>query len=252
MNVFEYDFGYAWPWTLGHLLAAVAFGGLAALSWRLAWRRIRLVCLVLTVWAVVGALIVHVVMRFNLPLELPTERFLPSGAGRVLDGGAGSGRSALMVLLARPQSTMVALDTFSVGYGIEGNTPERLLANAATAGAAARVEVKIGDMRQMPFADGSFDAAVSAYAIDHLNREGIERALGEMRRVLRPGGQFLLLVINPDAWIRVAFPFFVEHGYFGSARIPDVWRERLTAAGLNVVEQGTRPGTLYILSESSN
>jgi len=173
MNVFEYDFGYAWPWTLGHLLAAVVFGVLAAATWRLAWRRIGLVFLVLTVWAIAGASIVHFVMRFNLPLELP-------------------------------------------------------------------------------FADASFDAAVSAYAIDHLNREGVARALAETKRVLRPGGQFLLMVINPDAWIRVALPFFFEHGYFGSRPIPDVWRERLTAAGLEVVEQGTRPGTLYILSESSN
>ena len=251
MNVFEYDFGYAWPWTLGHLIAAGLFGVVAALSWRLAWRRIGLLFLVLTVWAVAGASIVHFVMRFNLPLELPTERFLSSGAGRVLDGGAGSGRSALMVLLERPQSTIVALDTFSAGYGIEGNTPERLLANAAAAGASERIEVEVGDMRQMPFPDGSFDAAVSAYAIDHLNRDGIAKALAETKRVLRPGGQFLLLVINPDLWIRVALPFFVEHGYFGSRPIPDVWRERLTAAGLNVVEQGTRPGTLYILSESS-
>ena len=252
MNVFEYDFGYAWPWTLGHLLAAVVFGVLAAATWRLAWRRIGLVFLVLTVWAIAGASIVHFVMRFNLPLELPTERFLPSGVGRVLDGGAGSGRSSLMVLLARPESTLVALDSFGAGYGIEGNTPERLLANAAAAGASGRVEVRVGDMREMPFADASFDAAVSAYAIDHLNREGVARALAETKRVLRPGGQFLLMAINPDAWIRVALPFFFEHGYFGSRPIPDVWRERLTAAGLEVVEQGTRPGTLYILSESSN
>ena len=252
MNVFEYDFGYAWPWTLGHLLAAVVFGVLAAVTWRSARPRVGLVLVALTIWAIAGAFIVHFVMRFNLPLELPTERFLPSGLGRVLDGGAGSGRSSLMVLLARPESTLVALDTFSVGYGIEGNTPERLLANAAAAGAVGRVEVKVGDMRQMPFADGSFDAAVSAYAIDHLNRDGIAKALAETKRVLRPRGQFLLMVIHPDGWIRVALPFFVEHGYFGSRPIPEVWRERLTAAGLEVVEQGRRPGTLYILSESSN
>jgi len=42
---------------------------------------------------------------------------------------------------------------------------------------------------------------VSAAAIDHLNREGVERTLAEVSRVLRPDGQFLLMVVNPDVWV---------------------------------------------------
>ena len=60
------------------------------------------------------------------PAALPTPHFLESGSGRVLDGGAGSGRSTLMVLLARPRATVVALDLFREGYGIGGNAPDRL------------------------------------------------------------------------------------------------------------------------------
>lgn len=68
-------------------------------------------------------------------------------------------------------------------------------------------------------------------------------------RVLKPGGQFLLLVINPDGWIRTAYPFFVHHGYFGGRTNHDRWRARLEAAGLHVVEMGTVPGTLWLLAE---
>jgi SAM-dependent methyltransferase len=125
------------------------------------------------------------------PAPLPTPRFLESGSGRVLDGGAGSGRSTLMVLLARPRATVVALDLFREGYGIGGNAPDRLRANARAAGAENRLEIRTGDVREMPFEADSFDAAVSAYVIDHLNRKGTQatyRRLGAVRlsALLRP------------------------------------------------------------------
>lgn len=106
-------------------------------------------------------------------------------------------------------------------------------------------------MRAMPFEPGTFDGAVSAFAIDHLSRADVEKTLAEMARVLKPGGQFLLLVINQDAWVRTALPFFVHHGYFGGRASPDRWRSGLERAGFTMLEQGTRPGTLYFLAEDA-
>jgi ubiquinone/menaquinone biosynthesis C-methylase UbiE len=166
----------------------------------------------------------------------------------VLDGGAGSGRSALMVLQARPRARVVAMDIFDNGYGIGDNTPERLMANARTAGVADRLEARTGDLRDMPFADGVFDAAVSAYAIDHLRRDGITKSLDEMHRVIRQDGDFLLFVMSADAWVEVAFPLFPEHGMFGPGPQADVWRDRLVKAGFEVLEIGRQPGTLYLLA----
>lgn len=244
-----YDFGYAWPWTAGHVIGAAVFGVLAAAAWK--WRAPRWlfgVLAALAVWALAGAGIVHGALRFSRPLALPTPAFVRGNSPHVVDLGAGSGRATVMVLLARPRSTVVALDIFSEGYGIEGNTTERLQANAAAAGAADRLDIRTGDMREMPLDSASFDGAVSAYAIDHLREADIARTLIETRRVLRPGGDFLLMVLNPDAWIRVALPMFVEHGYFGHQPAPAVWRDRLEHAGLTVVETGTVPGTLYLLA----
>ena len=101
-------------------------------------------------------------------------------------------------------------------------------------------------MRAMPFGDDSLDAAVSAYAIDHLSREDVPRSLAEIQRVLRPNGQFLLMVINPDIWIRIAYPFVV---IFGVRSDHQRWRSHLTNAGFEIVEQGTTPGTLYLLAQ---
>jgi SAM-dependent methyltransferase len=247
--IFEYDFGYGWMWNYGHLIAVVGFGGLAAAARKLRWPRfIAILALGLTMWGLIGLAIVQFVMRINLSLELPTEQFLARGVGEVLDAGAGSGRSSLMVLLARPESRVVAVDLYEGDFGIVGNRPERLFANAERAGVADRIDARVGDMRKLPFEDASLDAAVSAYAIDHLGRAGVEQSIAEIQRVLRPNGEFLLLVINPDVWIRVAYPFFAHHGYFGGKTNHDRWRRHLIDAGFEVVEQDTTPGTLYLLA----
>ena len=250
MNPFEYDFGYGWPWNYGHLIAVFAFGALAVLAWRLSWPRwVGALSAALAVWGVTGFLIVQMVMRMNLPLQLPTEQFLADGSAQVLDAGAGSGRSALMVLLARPDSQVLALDIYDGYFGIPDNKPERLLANAAKAGVEDRIKAQVGDVRAMPLSDDSLDAAVSAYVIDHMSRESVERSLAEIERVLRPGGQFLLMVVHPDIWIRIAYPFFAHHGYFGGKTDHERWRSHLTDAGFEIVELGTTPGTLYLLAQ---
>jgi SAM-dependent methyltransferase len=248
MEFFRYDFGYEWPWTAGHLIAATVFGLGTAAAWLARWRTSRWILAALTVWAIAGALIVNLGLRFSLPVALPTEAFLPGGSGRVVDLGAGSGRATVMVLQSRPGTTVTAVDIFSQSYGIGGNSPERLRRNVAAAGAADRLEVRTSDIRELPFEAATFDGAVSVAVIDHLNREGIRQALGEVRRVLKPGGDFLLGVINPDLWIRVAFPMLAEHGYFGQKPRPEFWRDELTAAGLDVIETTTEPGGLYLLA----
>jgi SAM-dependent methyltransferase len=249
IDFLRYDFGYSWPWTYGHLIVAIVSGAAAALAWWSHRRVIAGIFAVLCAWAAAGALLVHGPMGFSRPLTLPTEDFLPSGGGHVLDAGAGSGRATIMVLQSRPRSTVVALDIYSGYYGIDDNTPDRLMANARAAGASGRVEARVGDIRAMPFEAGSFDAAVSTYVIDHLNRDGVNRSLAEIARVLRPDGQFLMMIINPDLWVRVAFPHLAAHGYFGPGAPAERWRTALDAAGLPVVEQGTRPGTLYFLAK---
>lgn len=251
MDWFKYDFGYEWPWTYGHLIPIVLFGLLAWVAVKRKWPTWCVVLLCLpAVWGVVGLWIVHAVMNINRPPKLPTSQFLEPGNGVVLDAGAGSGRSSLMVLLERPRSKVIALDIFSNDYGIGDNTPERLMRNATIAGVAARVEVKNGDMREIPLDTNSLDAAVSAFAIDHLPRDGVIRALSELRRTLKPGGQFLLLTLNPDRYVRIAYPLAAEHGYFGPRDPLTRWSGELSTAGFEVTEAGTTPGTLYLLCAS--
>jgi ubiquinone/menaquinone biosynthesis C-methylase UbiE len=152
-----------------------------------------------------------------------------------------------MVLAARPRASVVALDLFGDSYrrhfGEEQSGEERLMANLRAAGVADRAEVRKGDMRELPFEADTFDAIVSAYAIDHLNRDGIVKSLGEAARVVKPNGEFLLMVIGKEFWGGFAFGPLMLH----PMRSAEDWAGLLRDAGFEVLEQGTRPATLYFL-----
>ncbi len=99
---------------------------------------------------------------------------LPPGA-RILDAGCGSGRN------------MIELGRHGTVTGIELSQTSVDLARARDAG-----EVVAGSVLEMPFADQSFDLAVSLDVIEHL--EDDLGALRELRRTVVPGGALLLTV----------------------------------------------------------
>ncbi len=76
-------------------------------------------------------------------------------------------------------------------------------------------EVAVGDLRQLPFPDASFDNVVSFSTLDHFDsREDIGVALDEIYRVLKPKGRLLLTMdndTNPFVWIRNRLPYAALH-----------------------------------------
>jgi len=55
------------------------------------------------------------------------------------------------------------------------------------AGVDQRASIETADVRKLPFEPAAFDAIVSAYTIDHLNRQGVDASLAEAARVMKPG-----------------------------------------------------------------
>lgn len=203
---------------------------------------------VLALWSTAVFLLIQFAFDINGRASLPTQSFFRSGTGRVLDLGAGTGRSSIMVLASRPQATLVASDLFSDSFKAHfgpGESPQqRLLRNLKAAGVDQRASIETADMRKLPFEDVSFDAIVSSYAVDHLSREGVNQALTEAARVLKPGGDFLLMLVANDRWVKFAFgPLLAHGGTRGSAW----WVARVKEAGFQVLEEGTSPATLYFL-----
>jgi SAM-dependent methyltransferase len=244
LNFLTYDFGYSWSVRYSMVLPLVLAAGLAAIAvWRSWPRPVLVVLAVLSLWSAAAILVLNAML--NAPMSLPTEHFLTSGSGRVLDIGAGSGRAAIGVLLARPHTTAMGVDIYSGYWGIDENTPERFMRNARIAGVSERAATRVGDMRELPFRDGEFDAAVSSYAIDHLRRAERPKAIAEVARVLKPGGEFLLMIIRVDWKTWLVSPLLAHH----PSQNPEPWRQLLQDNGFTLEEEGTAFTTLYFLAK---
>ena len=114
------------------------------------------------------------------------------GDEMVLD--VGCGRGLLLNIAAKRLTTgkAVGIDLWQM-EDLTDNRPEATLANAEAEGVADRVEVKTGDMQQMPFLDETFDVAVASMSIHNIrDRDGRVRAVREIARVLKPGGRVAL------------------------------------------------------------
>ena len=250
MPASQLDFGYPWWLSYGHVIPAAAAVSLLLLGYARKWSKwLMLLVGLVALWSIAAFLVVRFVIDINGRPSLPTSSFFQSGTGRVLDMGAGTGRSSIMVLQARPQATLVALDLFGESFerhfGPSESPQQRLFANLKAAGVEQRATVETADMRKLPFEPAAFDAVVSAYAIDHLSRPGINQSLAEAARVVKPGGDFLLILIGKEPWALFTFGPLLMHG---GPRGPVWWNERLKEAGFQVLEEGTRPVTLYLLA----
>lgn len=123
----------------------------------------------------------------------------PLPAGRLLDLGAGTGSQLVHIARTLPAWRLIGLDG-------DQNVLARARRKAAHAGAS--IEWLEGLADELPFEDRSLDAVVRTMMFHHLDRETKRKALAEIRRVLRPGGRFLLLDFGPPAsfWTRLSSP----------------------------------------------
>jgi ubiquinone/menaquinone biosynthesis C-methylase UbiE len=112
--------------------------------------------------------------------------FLPDG-GDVLEVAPGPG--FLAIEMARDSRIRVT------GLDISRTFVELARKNAAEAG--VRADFQLGNASRMPFADKSFDLLVCRAAFKNFSEP--EKALREMRRVLRPGGTGVIIDLRRDA-----------------------------------------------------
>ena len=93
----------------------------------------------------------------------------PSGV-RVLDAGCGEG------VLVEEYATRLAIEGIDPNYSSE--------------------RVRTGSLTSLPYRDGTFDRALCLDVLEHLSFDEQPRALAELFRTLKPGGELLVSVPN--------------------------------------------------------
>jgi len=104
-------------------------------------------------------------------------------AETLLDVGCGTGTLLAELGRRHPRAVLAGIDA-----------DPRILVRARQKLTFARVRATLvhAYAQHLPFSDGAFDAVVSTLIFHHLSTSLKYAALGEIHRVLRPGGRFLL------------------------------------------------------------
>jgi ubiquinone/menaquinone biosynthesis C-methylase UbiE len=117
------------------------------------------------------------------------------GDEAVLDAGCGRGLALIGAAKRLTTGRATGIDVWSQD-DLADNRAEAALENARAEGLADKVEIRTGDVRELPFADGSFDVVVTMSVLHNIgDLAGRRRALEEMLRVLKPGGRLVLFDI---------------------------------------------------------
>lgn len=161
---------------------------------------------------------------------------------RILDVGCGTGLFAARVRAERPNAEIWGVD-LTAGMLTKGRDRWEALADCA--------HPVQGDSERLPFASRSFDVITCANSFHHYPRQDV--ALGEMLRVLKPGGRVLLIDGYRDApwgwFIYDVCVTSVEGNVLHCSRRR--FRELFDAAGFASVEQKVFRGAApFVLNEA--
>ena len=153
----------------------------------------------------------------------------------VLEIGIGTGFSL--------QEIAKSVGTAGKAYGLD-ITPEMLMLTEKRLRKAKlmdSVELKEGDARTMPYEDNMFDAVYMAATLELFDTPDIPRVLGEIKRVLKPGGRFGVASLSKEGKESFWFTRFYEwmHRKFPKyASCRPIYVERtIKDAGFEVVKR---------------
>jgi len=125
---------------------------------------------------------------------------------QILDIATGTGDLALMMSTLAPEK-IIGLD---ISEGMLSVGKEKI----SKAQLNDKIEMVVGDSEDIPYADNTFDAITVSFGVR--NFANLDKGLGEIRRVLKPGGILVILeTSNPTK-----FPFKQGYKFYTSFILP--------------------------------
>ncbi|HWD39903.1 MAG TPA: class I SAM-dependent methyltransferase [Fimbriimonas sp.] len=179
------DAPYVMWWLGGSGLACLLVAFLLPVLQFMVWPGVSL--LVSAVFFVLGS-------RFGKPRlrEKIMDSLKWSGDERVLDVGCGSGLLLNAAAKRVPNGIAEGVDIWRK-EDLANNGRETTERNARLEGVLDRIRITEADVRNLPFENDTFDAAMSLNVLHNLSkREDRRQALREIVRVVKPGGQLLM------------------------------------------------------------
>ncbi len=152
---------------------------------------------------------------------------------RVLDLGCGIGN--ILIALAE----QIDFATPAVGIDVSPTLIELGRREVHRAGLDEQIRLEVGVASRLPFDDASVDVALTSHVIKHLDDAALAQTFREVRRVLRPGGRFLLWEFKKSP---LSAPCFISARATGlppafQLRSEATLRQGLVAAGFQRVER---------------
>jgi demethylmenaquinone methyltransferase/2-methoxy-6-polyprenyl-1,4-benzoquinol methylase len=129
---------------------------------------------------------------------------------QLLDVATGTGDFAIQALTLNPDKI--------IGIDISAGMLEVGKKKVAERRLTDRIELQLGDSENIPFADNTFDAVTVAFGVR--NFENLERGLREIYRVLKPGGQLVVLEFSRPR----KFPFRQVYNFYFKFVLPKIGR----------------------------
>jgi SAM-dependent methyltransferase len=197
-----YDFGWGFGWKWGFFIGWVVFLAMAVgvFIMNSSLYILTAILLLIALQLYVVDIAIRKINKMDSELVLPYVDLLKSDKDVILDAGCGHGRTTIAMSKVMKNGRIVAIDRFDAGYIADGGR-KLLERNLKIAKIGDRVDIQAQDVTAMTFGDGTFDAAVSSYMIDHLGNNKL-KGLREINRVLKKDGRFLLMVVTPNFFTR--------------------------------------------------
>ena len=151
------------------------------------------------------------------------ERAKIQDGSKVLEVACGSGEMFRRILKANPGGMNIGVD---LSPKMAAFTQRRATHKAPQTASFCQAT----DVRQLPFRGESFDTVVCCYLFELLGCTDIEAALLEVRRVLKPGGRLVLVVIGQNARL-----FNLAYRLAGSL-VPAFWGRQVEHQLVPIIE----------------